>query len=156
MEHRVATDRLGVNGHRELHTIFDQTPYARAIFADDRLIALGGIAGDLASPFGFVWIAVTDEAKRYPLAIVKEAKRVLDEGMRTKHELATTIIGGDETAKRFAVFLGFHVAHGGPGQQAYSRFGRRDLVRYLDSEPEVRIPVGNGFAIAMGYHGAMN
>jgi hypothetical protein len=67
-------------------------------------------------------------------------------------QVETTVIGGDEKAKRLAVFLGFHVSHGDRGEPAYTKFGRRDLCGYLDGTPEVRVPIGNGFAIRLGYH----
>jgi hypothetical protein len=60
-----------------------------------------------------------------PIALVKEARRQLGEITVAKRELATTIIGEDEAAKRLAVFLGFHVADEGPGKTAYRRPKKR-------------------------------
>lgn len=151
-EHRAAVMRCGIRGHHELRAIFDQTPSPRAMFADDRLIALGGVAGPLLSPYGFIWVALSDEAKRYPLAIAKEARKQIEAAMVIKTELATTIIGGDGAAKRLAVFLGFHVAHGGLGGRAFSRYGRRNLGQFLDSEDALHVPIGESYAINLGYH----
>jgi hypothetical protein len=150
--HREATDRVGADAHRELRDLFDQSVCRRVWLADGEMIALGGVTGSLISPLGFVWLALSQRALRFPVALVKEARKQLDEIMVTKRELATTIIGGDEAAKRLAVFLGFHVEDAGPGQAAHSRFGRRMLYRHLDTETELRIPVGHGYAIPMGYH----
>jgi hypothetical protein len=101
-EHRRAIETVGADGHRELHNIFDQSSFARAMYADDRIIALGGVAGSILSPLGFVWIALAQEAARYPLALVKEVRRQIETVMVAKAEIATTIIGGDDAAKRFA------------------------------------------------------
>jgi hypothetical protein len=151
--HHEAGLRLGLNAHRELRTVLAESSYAKVCFANDELIAMGGVIGSLISPLGFVWLAITEEgARRYPIALAREARKQLDLIMRTKVELATTIIGGDEAAKHLAVFLGFHVSHRGPGGPAFTRFGRRDLARHLDVDPDLRIPVGNGFAIKMGFH----
>jgi hypothetical protein len=151
-EHRAACDRAGADGHRELHAIFDQSSFTRAMFAHGKIIALGGVHGSVLSSIGFVWLALSEDAKRHPIAIVKEARKHLDMAMTTKQEVATTIIGGDEAAQRFAVFLGFHVSHEGRGQRAYSRFGRRDLGRYIDHETDLRISVGRSYAVNLGYH----
>jgi hypothetical protein len=151
--HQEAGLRLGLNTHAELQSVLRESSYARAFFADGELIALGGLTESLISPFGFVWLAITEEgARRYPIALAREARRQLDLIMRTKVELATTIIGGDEAAKRLAVFLGFHVSHDGPGSPAFTRLERKDLSRHLDSNPALRIPIGGGYAISMGVH----
>lgn len=151
-EHREAIARVGADIHREMRARFDASSFRRAWMIDGRLAALGGVVGTSLSTYGFVWLALTNEARRYPLAVVREARRQLDEIMTVRRELATTIIGGDEAAKRLAVFLGFHVSESGPGSRAYSRFARRDLARHLENDPELRLPIGNGYAVALGYH----
>jgi hypothetical protein len=100
-EHRRAIETVGANGHRELHNIFDQSSFARDVRRRP-VIALGGVAGSILSPLGFVWIALAQEAARYPLALVKEVRRQIETVMVAKAEIATTIIGGDDAAKRFA------------------------------------------------------
>jgi hypothetical protein len=151
--HQEASVRLGLNAHAELRAVLAESSFAKAYFADDELIALGGVIGTIMEPLGFVWLAITQEgARRYPMALAREARRQLDFIMSIKVELATTIIGGDEAAKRLAVFLGFHVSDDGPGSPASTRLERRDLSRHLDLDPDLRIPVGDGYAIKMGYH----
>lgn len=153
IEHQSAIARLGLNSHRELRERFDQSSFRRSWLIDGKLAALGGVTGAKISGHGFLWLAISERARKYPVAIVKEARRQLAEVMLVKRELATTILNGDDAARRLAVFLGFHVADDGPGAPAYSRFARRDLTRHLDNDPDIRIPIGDGFAIAMGYHG---
>jgi hypothetical protein len=151
-EHRVAIAVLGLDGHRPLRELFDQSSFRRSWTLNGRLAGVAGITGTLTCSTGFLWFAMTDEATRYPIAVIKEAKRFLDEAMLTKRELATTILGSDEAAKRLAVFLGFHVSHEGLGAPALSRASRRTLSMFLETNPDVRVPIGNGYAIAMGYH----
>lgn len=151
-EHAQAIAMLGIDSHREMRRLFDTSSFTRAWLIDGKMAALGGVVGNLLSPYGFVWLALTEQARRYPLAIIKEARRQLDYIMTTKKELATTVLDGDPAARRLAIFLGFHVAHDGPGQQAYSRSGRRHLARYIESDPDLRIPIGAGYAVALGYH----
>lgn len=142
----------GMDVHRELRGLFDQSSYRRAWLIDGELAALGGVAGSLISPYGFIWLTLTERATKYPKAIVREAWRQLDEIMRVKTELATTVLGEDEAAMRLAVFLGFHVAHRGEGAPAETRWGRLRLKRHLEREPEIRVPAGAGWAVAMVYH----
>ena len=151
-EHRNTIAQLGIDCHAELRARFEASSFRKAWLIDGRLAALGGIMGAPLASSGFVWLALSEQARRYPIAIVKEARRQLDAVMVVKRELATTVLNGDEAAKRLAIFLGFHVSHDGPGQQAFSRFGRRSLARHLDSDPDLRIPIGEGFAVALGYH----
>lgn len=153
IEHQQAVARLGLNSHRELRERFGQSSFRRAWLIDGGLAALGGVTGAKISGHGFLWLAISERARRCPVAIVKEARRQLAEIMIVKRELATTILAGDAAARRLAIYLGFHVADEGPGAPAHSRFARRDLDRHLDADPDIRIPLGAGFAIAMGYHG---
>lgn len=151
-EHREAVARMSLHAHRELRDMFDQSPLKRAWAFEGRLVALAGVSGTLLSPAGFLWLAMTEEATKHPLSVVQEAKRFIADAMVTKTELATTILGGDEAAKRLAIFLGFHSGHEGMGRPAYSRGDRRTLSRFVENDPDIRIPVGNGYVIALGYH----
>lgn len=151
-EHREAVARTGMAAHRELRSMFEQSSFRRSLLIDGELSALGGVTGGLASATGFAWVVMTERATKYPLGITREIKRQLDAMMLTRRELATTIIGGDEAALRMAIFLGFHVADDGPGSVAASRFARRQLRRYIESDPDLRLPIGEGYCIAMGYH----
>ncbi len=154
VEHQIALARVGRSVHAELKSTFDQSSFRRAWLIDGKLAAVGGVIGPIAASTGYIWLAIAEDATRYPIAMMKEARRQLDNIMVTKHELATTIIGGDEAAKRLAIFLGFHVMDDGPGAPAFSISGRRTLAEHLDAASDIRIPIGGGYAIPMGYHSA--
>lgn len=151
-EHVAALHRVGRNVHRELRDVFDQSFLKSAWLIDGELAAIGGVTGSLGDMFGYAWLAITEEATLHPVAMVREVKRQLNRAMVTKRELATTIIGGDAAAKRLAIFLGFHIEDEGPGAPAYTRFGRRNLSNHLESLPDIRIPIGSGYVIGMGFH----
>lgn len=151
-EHHEALAMIGADIHRELRAAFDASCIRKAWLIDGELAALGGISGSALDAAGYVWLALSKKATHYPVALLKEAKRQLAEVMRTKRELATTIIPTDEAALRLAVFLGFHVAHEGRGQPAFSRFSRRDLAAFICENPDLRIPVGRSYVTPMGYH----
>jgi|HubBroStandDraft_4_1064222.scaffolds.fasta_scaffold02149_4 hypothetical protein len=151
-EHAQAIAMIGMDSHRELKKIFDVSLFRRVWLIDGALAGLGGVTGSTMSSEGFIWLALSNKARKYPVAVVKEARRQLAEIMEVKRELATTVLNGDTAAKRMAIFLGFHVSDYGPGAPASSREGRCRLSAYLEAEPDVRVPVGASFAIAMGYH----
>lgn len=151
-EHHIALAKLGINTHRELRARFDESAFRKAWMVDGQLAGLGGVMGSRLATTGFLWLALSQRATRYPIAIVREARRQLDDIMLVKRELATTIINGDDAAKRLAIFLGFHVSHEGRGARAFSRFGRRDLARFVETDQDSRIPIGTNFVVAMGYH----
>jgi hypothetical protein len=153
-EHRIAVDRAGSGDriHKELRSCFEQSSFCRAWLIDGKLAALGGVTDTALSSNGMVWLVLTEEAKRYPVQIVKEARCQLRQIMQTKRELTTTILSGDAAAMRLAVFLGFHVSHDGLGSPAVSRFGRRTLVNFLNENSDLRLPVGNSYVVPMGYH----
>ena len=153
-EHAIAADRVGQDAHRELRAVFEQSSLRRALMIDGSLAGLGGVTGGLMAATGFVWLALTQAAIKYPTTIVRLAQRQLREIMATRIELATTVLGGDEAALRLAVFLGFHVEDDGPGAAACSRSSRAYLKSYIESCPDLRHPVGAGYYIALGYHAA--
>lgn len=150
IEHRAAI--AGINAHRELRDRFEASAFRRAWLIDGELAALGGVVGGALSTTGYIWLALSELALRYPVATVKEARRQLDEIMATKRELGTVIVPADKAALRFAVFLGFHVADQGLGGPAGTRLERSALRRYLESAPELRIPMADREVIPVGYH----
>jgi hypothetical protein len=152
LEHQKAIATTGRDTHRELRAVFDASSFTRAWLIDGKLAAIGGVTGPILSPTGYVWLALTEQATRHPVALVKEAMRQLHEIMITKREVATTILGGDNAAKRLAIFLGFHVHHDGIGDRAFSREARRRLSEFVETKQDARVPVGRSYAIAMGYH----
>lgn len=149
VEHHRSLAMIGADVHRELRARFDESSYRKAWLIDGRLAALGGMTGTAMSAHGLIWMALSHDAMRFPLAVVKEARRQIDMMMMVRRELATMILGGDETSRRFAVFLGFRVDD--QAVPAFSKQGRRALLRHIDSDPDLRIPLGKGYAIGMGY-----
>lgn len=107
VEHSAAIALLGMDSHRELRRVFDASSFRRAWLINGALSALGGVTGSNLSTEGYIWLAVAQNATRYPRAIVREARRKLAEIMMTRREITTTIIDHDETSKRFALALGF-------------------------------------------------
>lgn len=125
-EQKQAVAKLGFDSHHELRRKFDDSCFRRAWLIDGRLGAIGGVAGTQMASDGDIWLAFSKAATRYPVQIVKEARRQLAEIMTVKRTLHTMIIEDDEASRRFAIFLGF-VPTGSGESAATSRFGRRML-----------------------------
>lgn len=151
LEHRQAAALVGADLHRELRVAFEESFKKRAWLIDGKLAALMGVVGSGLSPYGFVWMGMTEAATRYPVTGVRIIRRELDQIMEEKWGLATTVIGGDATALRFAAFLGFHTQDPGMGSRAYDKSGRRRLIRHIENDADGRVPYGNGFLVKLGY-----
>src|SRR6516162_9206226 len=123
-EQKEAMAAIGVDSHRELRAAFDDSAYRRAWLIDGKIVGIGGVSGPMLSPVGLIWLALSNKAVKYPLALVKLLRQQIDEVMETKRTLLTTILSGDEASERFAVFMGF-VPVGGPNYilGASSRYG---------------------------------
>lgn len=151
-EHAQSFALVGLNAHRELRATLHNSSYAKAALLDGELAAIWGVTGGELSPYGFVWLCLTNAATAYPNIILREARRQLAEIMKTKVELVTTVLRDDEAALRFAIHLGFHAGHEGMGAPAHTPTARANLVRFAKENPDLRLPAGNSFAIRLGYH----
>jgi len=115
-EQSEAAIRLGTGIHRRLVEVFDQSSFCRAWLIDGRLAGLGGVQGPMASATGEIWLALTEDACRYPIAMVKQARRTLNEIMQLKRYIVTAIFASDAASMRFASCLGFEIC-GDPFEQ---------------------------------------
>jgi hypothetical protein len=152
-DHLAAMERMGADPHRELRTCFDNSAFRKAWLIDGKLAALGGVGGALVSGHGMVWLAFSEQATRYPVAIIKEARRQLDGLMGVKRELVTWLHEADPASLRLALFLQFRATDGPWKGPAQTRGGRRLLAREIIGNVEARAPRGRGFLIPMAYEG---
>lgn len=106
-EHQAAIAKLSVNTHRELRLAFDDSSYRRALMMDGVLAGLGGVTGPAMAGTGTIWLAITQEATRYPQHIARIMRRQLANVFAVKRELSTFILPADLVSLRFAKFIGF-------------------------------------------------
>jgi hypothetical protein len=107
LEHRNLLLTLGVHAHRELRQWFDASCYRKAWMINGRLAAIGGVVGNLMSPDGVMWLALAEEALRFKVEMVKEARRQIANQLRTRRSLCASTLAGDPRSVRFAEMLGF-------------------------------------------------
>lgn len=110
-EHRSAVDALDLNPHHELRACFDASAFRRAWLIDGAIAALGGVTGMMLNQTGGIWLAVASRAQQFPIAMLKEAKRQLEEILLFKSRVSTQIMRTDPASFRFARSLGFYVVH---------------------------------------------
>lgn len=128
----------GISVHREVRRVFESSAYRRSWQVDGKTVATGGVVGTLASSQGFVWLALTEAATRHPRALLEHARAHLREIGQTYSTLITTVVRGDETARRFAARLGFRLKH----PQSYSHLVQMELRRDLPQRVEPRPGAG--------------
>ena len=105
--------------------------------------------GFQCSPLGdeaFAWLVISDAVTRLPKVIVKEARYHIALIAERYSELAVTVLPDDETAIRFAVFLGFHDNHD-EGKMTHKALSDR-----IRTNPRHLVPVGDTHVIALGWH----
>lgn len=143
---------LGMDAHRELRDRFRNSSFRKAWLIDGRLAGLGGVEGTLLASQGYLWLALTKQATRHPVAMVKEARRQLEEICQFRDKVETLLIGGDDASLRFALAVGFEPA--GPRVLRFGinyRYGRRRAAEMILREPEFRKPYGSGYVIPVAY-----
>ena len=104
-----AVVRFGADAHRELVGAFDRSSWRKAWMIDGHLAGLGGVQSSLAASEGIIWLAVTQNACRFPVSMVRTARQQIAEIMQTRRKIVTTIFQSDSASKRFAIHLGFEI-----------------------------------------------
>lgn len=127
----VALEQFGFNPREGLRRALNGSFYARTAIAEDgRPLAMWGLCGSMLGDAAYVWLALTSEVITMPRAILKEARRELEEQSMRVDRISATLIPGDEDAVRLARHLGFD-----PDRVDRVRVGDNDLIS-LDYHPE--------------------
>ena len=105
-DQKSALAMLGLKPHADLVAAFEQSFVRRAWRIDGRIAAMGGVIGTLMGATGYVWLAMSREGTRHPVAMVKEALRQLAE-LSDGRTLHARVPSADPAAVRFALRLGF-------------------------------------------------
>jgi hypothetical protein len=106
-EHAGIIMAMGRPIHSELRHALDDSYDAQAWFVNGHLAGLGGVSATLASSLGRVWLALSDDAMHYPIAIVKTLTNKIESLLEVHDELATTSLIGDAPSQRLLKFVGF-------------------------------------------------
>ena len=107
-EHEQGTRAIGLGTHEGIAFAYLLASENRAWFIDNKLAAVGGLISSLASSDGVVWLAVAQEATRYPKAMLKTAREWLGIFGENKRCLRITVVVDDKPSVRFAEHLGFY------------------------------------------------
>lgn len=106
-EHARLLGLLGIDVHRKLVQSFQDSVYCKTYLVDGKPVAIWGIMGHLAATSGRVWLLIAQDVLHYKLRILKESRRELRALLGHFRRLETTVLVGDEKARRLAAVLGF-------------------------------------------------
>lgn len=149
---QAASINIGAYGYdprRVLHDAFVTSHYCRTALIDGEPEAMWGLKGPLVSEAAVVWLVLSERATSMPQLIVSEAKFHLAQMGAEYSELATTVLPDDEASIRFAAFLGFHDHH----NEEQVKMTHKQRAAQLRHNPRHRIPMGDSYVIALGWHG---
>jgi hypothetical protein len=112
VEKQCVIARLGMpEAHRQMRQCFDGAVQRRAWLIDGEIAALGGIIGSPLSLHGYLWLAVSNRARKYPLSFIKEMRRQLDAATASFRQLSATLVSNESDDvwrdMRFAAAFGF-------------------------------------------------
>ena len=141
---------FGFDPKRALRDAVIGSHYCRAAVVDGRPVAMWGLRGALLSDHAMVWLVLSKDVTGMPRAIITEARREMAAFGEQYDELATTVLPEDDAAIRFASFLGFHDRH----DEEHDEMTRKERAEDMRHNPRHRIPVRDGYVIALGWHGA--
>lgn len=152
VDHAYALMRRDVPIHRELRAMFARSFYTRAAFIDGHLAAMWGAEGSMIGSEAFLWLALSQYALRYPVTVLRHARREIELLASTRQTLVTTVIPEDEPALRLATFLGFESPDGFGGGPARSAISRRNLIQYMERSPHLLVQAGGAQQIGLVWH----
>lgn len=140
----VTLQGFGFNPREALRRAFVVSSYCRTAMKGGKPIAMWGVKTGLLADKGMVWLVLSNEVTHMPVAVVREARAELAKVMETLDEVAITVLPDDEAAIRFAVAMGFHDREEG--------LSRKDLTRQIMTDPKFKVPIGDSYVVALGYH----
>lgn len=143
----VTLQGFGFKPREALRRAFVDSYYSRTALVGNRPVAMWGVKGSLLDEAAMVWLVLSEEITQMPRAIVREARAELARVMLNKSEIAITVLPDDEAAIRFAVHLGFHDRDNDDGS-----LSRRAMCEAIVRDPQYRVPLGENYVIALGYH----
>jgi len=145
----VALQSLGADPRRAFHDVVLGSRYCRTALSEGVPIAMWGIHGAIMASEAEVWLVLSDDAARIPISVVREARASLKEILASYARVTTVVIPDDEASVRFALYLGFCAAGEAEGRVG----GHRARARRILSDPQLKVPVGDGFVVALTYGG---
>lgn len=99
---------LGFNAHEHLQEAFMISGISKTWFGEDgKILGMMGVTGPMMAEEGMIWLAVSKEATKFPIFIVKQAINQLAELMLFKNRLYAAPFLADPASVKFARSMGF-------------------------------------------------
>ena len=142
-----AVQGYGFNPRTGLRRAFTSSFHCRTALVDGKPVAMWGVAGTLLGDTANVWLVLSAAAQKMPRAVLREAKAELEQTMRYYGAVVTTVLPDDAASVRFAIHLGFR----GATEDGENESIDDDIQRDILANPKYRIPLGDSYAIRLGY-----
>lgn len=104
---RAEIDAFGKDPRVVLRQSFRGSLICRTLLLDGAPAAIGGIAADILSDVGELWLMTTDLVERAPLAFVRAAQAELAAARKMRRRLEGTVLSDYAQAVRLLALLGF-------------------------------------------------
>ena len=144
-EASLAVMPFGFEPRAALRRAFVASFNCRTALVDGKPAAMWGVAGALLGDTATVWLVLSRETQQMPRAVLREARAELRRAAQSFRHVVATVLPNDEASIRFAVHLGFRGEADEDGPQ------EGDGVHDILTNPAYRIPLGEGYAIRLGY-----
>lgn len=113
---------FGLDARESLRRAFASSNECWTVLWKDKPEAMWGVQGALLSDHVQVWVALSETAVRFPLAIVRKARAEMQR-LSEQRILYATVFHGDERARLFARSIGFAPVESDDPDMSLMRYG---------------------------------
>lgn len=118
---------IGMDGsaRRSLHRGLRRSLYAKAAILDGHTIAMWGLGGAMVGDEGHPWFLTAPEVERFPVAMVREARRAVVEMLELRPILWNYVLADYARAVKYVSLVGFSLSqptHVAPNGDIYRKF----------------------------------
>jgi hypothetical protein len=100
---------FGLSAKRGLRLCFRMGILRKTYFVDGEIAAMSGMTGDLLSDTGHPYLLTGPAVERAPFAVLREAKRSVDEMMMLRKTLSGEVLASYAKAVRMLEMMGFEI-----------------------------------------------
>lgn len=104
---KVEYQKIGLRPRAGLRRLFDESSYCKTALLDGKPIAMWGVIGSEMATHGEIWLSLSEMGRMQRKALVRIARREVENLAVLRGMLVATMMCEDARAKRFLQMLGF-------------------------------------------------
>ena len=115
----------GMSLRRMMRRTFQSSLFTQAALSEGKCIAMWGMCGELVGVEGIPWLLTAPEVERFPVAILREAKKAVAAMLDARPYLANYVLSDYKQAVKLVSLIGFSVDQPlwtSPAGDVYRRF----------------------------------